>query len=186
MANTKIDGTSLPQATLDGFRADGARREQTTRNTIAGGMRALTEHCATGEAARRPCIAPQRGRGNVAVCQCHRLHATYRGGRREYQAEIAKGDKVVMWYGAANYDDDVFENPYEFDVSRANAREHLAFGIGQHFCIGSQLARMQIRVMYDEILSRFPDMHACGSYSYLRSNHLSGLKSMPVVFTPVT
>ena len=95
---------------------------------------------------------------------------------------IAKNDKVVMWYGAANFDSDVFHEPYQFDVTRGNVREHLAFGIGQHFCIGSQVARMQIRIMYEEILARFPDMQACGTYRYLRSNHLSGLKSMSVVF----
>jgi cytochrome P450 len=88
-----------------------------------------------------------------------------------------------MWYGGANFDADVFEDPYRFDVTRANARDHLAFGIGQHFCIGSQVARMQIRVMYEELLARFPDIRARGVYRYLRSNHLSGLKSMPVEFT---
>ena len=98
--------------------------------------------------------------------------------------KIKQGDKVVMWYGGANFDDAVFPDPYAFNVARKNARDHLAFGIGQHFCIGSQLARMQIRVAYEEILARLPDIRATGSYSYLRSNHLSGFKSMPVKFTP--
>ena len=96
---------------------------------------------------------------------------------------IRKNDKVVLWYGAANFDEDVFARPYELDVTRPNARDHVGFGIGQHFCIGSQLARMQIRVFYEELLGRLPDMRATGEYAYLRSNHLSGLKAMPVTFT---
>jgi cytochrome P450 len=97
---------------------------------------------------------------------------------------IAKGDKVVLWYGAANFDEEVFPDPYRFDVTRPNAREHLAFGIGQHFCIGSQVARLQIRILYEELLAKLPDMRTTGEYRYLRSNHLSCLKSMPAVFSP--
>lgn len=187
MANTKIDGAGLPQATLDGFFVLMVLAgNETTRNTIAGGMRALTEH--PEQRARLlavhtllPNAVEEMLRYVSAIVYMRRTAAD---DATIHDQKIARNDKVVMWYGAANYDDEVFDNPYEFDVSRSNARDHLAFGIGQHFCIGSQLARMQIRVVYEEILARFPDMRACGSYSYLRSNHLSGLKSMPVVFTP--
>ncbi|MEQ8232651.1 MAG: cytochrome P450 [Gammaproteobacteria bacterium] len=189
MANTRIDGAGLPQATLDGFFVLMVLAgNETTRNTIAGGMRALTEHPEQrarllADRALLPNAVEEMLRYVSAIVYMRRTAADDTMIRDQ---RIARNDKVVMWYGAANYDDEVFENPYQFDVSRANAREHLAFGIGQHFCIGSQLARMQIRVMYEEILERFPDMQASGSYSYLRSNHLSGLKSMPVVFTPVS
>ena len=187
MANTTIDGAGLPQATLDGFFVLMVLAgNETTRNTIAGGMRALTEH-----PEQRAKLQADRSLIPNAVEEMLRyvsaivyMRRTAANDTRIRDQKIAKNDKVVMWYGAANFDEEIFENPYEFDVCRANARDHLAFGIGQHFCIGSQLARMQIRVMYEEILDRFPDMRACGSYSYLRSNHLSGLKSMPVVFDP--
>lgn len=187
MANTKIDGAGLPQATLDGFFVLMVLAgNETTRNTIAGGMRALTEHPEqkaklVADLTLLPNAVEEMLRYVSAIVYMRRTATedTHIRGQK-----INKNDKVVMWYGAANYDEAVFENPYQFDVSRANAREHLAFGIGQHFCIGSQLARLQIRVTYEEILRRFPDMHASGTYSYLRSNHLSGLKSMPVVFTP--
>lgn len=188
MANTKINGAGLPQTTLDGFFVLMVLAgNETTRNTIAGGMRALTEHPEQrakllADRTLLPNAVEEMLRYVSAIVYMRRTAVDDTSIRGQ---KIAKNDKVVMWYGAANYDDDVFENPYDFDVSRTNAREHLAFGIGQHFCIGSQLARMQIRVMYEEILSRFPDMRACGSYSYLRSNHLSGLKSMPVIFKPV-
>ena len=63
---------------------------------------------------------------------------------------IAKGDKVVMWYVSANRDEAVFERPNEFRIDRANARQHLSFGIGVHFCMGSRLAEMQLRVLWEE------------------------------------
>ena len=185
MANTKIEGEGLPQATLDGFFVLMILAgNETTRNTIAGGMRALTEFPEQRQKLiQDPSLIPnaveEMLRYVSAIIYMRRTateNTEIRGQR------IAKNDKVVMWYGAANFDSDVFHEPYQFDVTRANAREHLAFGIGQHFCIGSQVARMQIRIMYEEILARFPDMQACGTYRYLRSNHLSGLKSMPVVF----
>lgn len=185
MANTKIDGEGLPQATLDGFfLLMILAGNETTRNTIAGGMRALTEF---PEQQRKlianPALIPnaveEMLRYVSAIIYMRRTAAEDTVIRDQ---PIAKGDKVVMWYGAANFDEAVFEAPYRFDVERANAREHLAFGIGQHFCIGSQLARMQIRIAFEEILDQLPDMRASGTYAYLRSNHLSGLKSMPVEF----
>jgi cytochrome P450 len=186
MANTKIDGEGLPQATLDGFFVLMVLAgNETTRNTIAGGLRALTEF---PDQQRKlladPSLIPN------AVEEMLRYVSAIIYMRRTATADteirgqkIKKHDKVVMWYGGANFDADVFEDPYRFDVTRTNARDHLAFGIGQHFCIGSQVARMQIRVMYEELLARFPDIRARGVYRYLRSNHLSGLKSMPVEFT---
>ena len=68
---------------------------------------------------------------------------------------IAKGDKVVMWYVSANRDESVFERPNEFRIDRENARRHLSFGIGVHFCMGSRLAEMQLRVLWEETMARF-------------------------------
>ncbi len=187
MANTRIDGEGLPQATLDGFFVLMILAgNETTRNTIAGAMRALTEF---PEQRRKLCADPLLIPNAVEemlryVSAIIYMRRTATEDTEIRGQKIAKNDKVVMWYGGANFDSDVFEKPYEFDVTRSNAREHLAFGIGQHFCIGSQVARMQVRIMYEEILARFPDMRAVGNYRYLRSNHLNGLKSMPVVFTP--
>ena len=187
MANTRIDGEGLPQATLDGFFVLMILAgNETTRNTIAGGMRAFTEF---PEQRRKLCADPSLIPNAVeeilryvsAIIYMRRTATEDTDIRGQ---KIAKNDKVVMWYGAANFDAEVFDKPYDFDVTRRNARDHLAFGIGQHFCIGSQVARMQVRIMYEELLARFPDMHSTGEYRYLRSNHLNGLKSMPVVFSP--
>lgn len=95
-------------------------------------------------------------------------------------AEIAKGDKVVMWYMSANYDEDVFDNPHTFDIAR-DPNPHLGFGGGgPHFCLGAWLARLQIRVLLEELLRRDLQLESNGPVRRVRSNFVNGVKSMPV------
>jgi cholest-4-en-3-one 26-monooxygenase len=95
-------------------------------------------------------------------------------------AEIAKGDKVVMWYMSANYDEDVFDNPHTFDITR-DPNPHLGFGGGgPHFCLGAWLARLQIRVLLEELLRRDLQLESNGPVRRVRSNFVNGVKSMPV------
>jgi cytochrome P450 len=96
---------------------------------------------------------------------------------------IAEGDKVVMWYPAVNRDEDVFESPDVFDVTRS-PNEHLSFGIGEHFCLGSNLARMELRKIFAALLDRIPDMELAAEPRRLRSNFVNGVKEMRVQFTP--
>jgi cholest-4-en-3-one 26-monooxygenase len=97
---------------------------------------------------------------------------------------IAKDDKVVMWYISANRDEEVFKDPYTFDINRT-PNDHIAFGGGgAHFCLGSNLARMELRLIFDEIVRRIPDMHMTGDPQFLRSNFIGGIKHIPVAFTP--
>jgi cytochrome P450 len=77
----------------------------------------------------------------------------------------------------------VFPEAQKFDVGRT-PNEHLAFGIGEHFCLGSNLARLEIRVMFEELLDRLPDIELAGPVRRLRSNFINGVKQMPVRFTP--
>ena len=94
--------------------------------------------------------------------------------------EIAKGDKVVMWYMSANYDEDVFNNPHTFDIAR-DPNPHLGFGGGgPHFCLGAWLARLQIRVLLEELLRRDLQLESNGPVRRVRSNFVNGVKSMPV------
>jgi cytochrome P450 len=94
--------------------------------------------------------------------------------------EIAKGDKVVMWYMSANYDEDVFDNPHTFDIAR-DPNPHLGFGGGgPHFCLGAWLARLQIRVLLEELLRRDLQLESNGPVRRVRSNFVNGVKSMPV------
>ncbi|MFT4519966.1 MAG: cholest-4-en-3-one 26-monooxygenase [Halioglobus sp.] len=99
---------------------------------------------------------------------------------------IKKGDKIQLFYGAASADEAVFADPDVFDITR-NQREdvrneHRAFGIGQHFCLGSHLARLELRVVFDEILRNIRNPRLDGEINWLRSNFINGIKSMPIAF----
>ena len=96
--------------------------------------------------------------------------------------QIKEGDKVVIWYISANRDETVFDDPFTFDITRT-PNEHVAFGGGgPHFCLGANLARMEIRVMFEELLARFPEMEITGDVSRLRSNFINGIKHIPLPF----
>jgi cholest-4-en-3-one 26-monooxygenase len=97
---------------------------------------------------------------------------------------IAEGDKVVFFHASANRDEDVFENADTFDVSR-DPNPHVAFGGGgPHFCLGANLARMEIRVMFEHLLDRMPDIRQAGDVQRLQSQFINGVKHLPVAFTP--
>jgi len=106
---------------------------------------------------------------------------------RDYEldgVQIAAGDKVVMWHVAANRDPRAFKDPWNFDIERT-PNDHVGFGGGgPHFCLGANLARMEIKLMFREIAKRLPDIRLAGEISYLRSNFIGGVKKLPVAFTP--
>ena len=96
------------------------------------------------------------------------------GGKR-----IRKGEKVVMWYVSSNRDETRYEDPHRFDVRRNP--EHQAFGAGgRHFCLGTALARLELRIMFEETLRRFPDMQLAGRPTTVESAFLNQLKTLPV------
>lgn len=97
---------------------------------------------------------------------------------------IKENDKIVMWHIAANRDPRAFDDPWSFDVAR-NPNDHVGFGGGgPHFCLGSNLAKMEIALMFKGIAQRLPDIHPVGEPEYLRSNFIGGVKALPVEFTP--
>lgn len=97
---------------------------------------------------------------------------------------LREGDQLILMYPAANRDPRVFTDPDTLDVQR-NPNPHLAFGFGPHFCMGASLARMELRVMFGELLRRLPDIHLAGDPMPRRSsNFISGPEAMPVAFTP--
>jgi cytochrome P450 len=97
---------------------------------------------------------------------------------------IAEGDKVVIWYISANRDEKVFDDPYTFDITRQD-NQHVSFGGGgPHFCLGANLARMEARVMFREILHRFELIEPTGDVQRLRSNFINGIKHLPVRVKP--
>ena len=98
--------------------------------------------------------------------------------------QIRAGDKVVLWYNSANRDERFWDDPYRFDVTRT-PNDHVGFGAGgPHFCLGANLARREIKVMFDELLHRLPDIHVSGAPDMLQSAFIHGIKRMRVEFTP--
>jgi cytochrome P450 len=98
--------------------------------------------------------------------------------------EIAEGQKVVMWFNSANRDERVFEDPFTFDITRS-PNPHLGYGGGgPHFCLGANLARREIRVMFEQLFQRLPDLEITAEPAILQSSFIHGIKRMPCAFTP--
>ena len=159
----------------------------TTRNLVAGGMNALFEH--PDQRARLlgdldgllPSAIEEMLRWVSPVVYMRRTVTTDTviGAR-----EVAAGDKVVMYYGAANRDPEAFPDGESFDVAR-RPNDHVAFGGGgPHFCLGAHLGRLEIEALLRELLVRLPDMEPAGPVEWLPSNFISGPKHLPVRFSP--
>jgi cytochrome P450 len=161
---------------------------ETTRNAISHGMKALTDfpeqrRLLTADFERTiPTAVEEIIRWATPVIHFRRTAArdTELSGTR-----IREGDKVTIWYNSANRDETVFENAYTFDVRR-EPNEHVGFGGGgPHFCLGANLARREMQVMFRELLHRLPDIHITGEPEMLLSGFIHGIKRMPCEFTPV-
>jgi cytochrome P450 len=158
----------------------------TTRNSISGGVLALNENPSEYQKLRDdPGLIPNmvseiiRWQTPLAHMRRTATQDTELDGKA-----IHKGDKVVMWYVSANRDEAVFERPDEFRIDRENARQHLAFGIGVHFCMGSRLAEMQLRVLWEEALARFRMVEVVGPPRRVRSTFVKGYSELPVRLHP--
>ena len=97
---------------------------------------------------------------------------------------IRKGDKLVMWYASGNRDERVFERPDELVIDRKNARNHIAFGFGVHRCMGNRLAEMQLRILWEELLTRFEKIEVVDEPEYVQSNFVRGISKLTVRLTP--
>jgi methyl-branched lipid omega-hydroxylase len=160
---------------------------ETTRNAISHGMKALTDF---PDQRRKwqsdfervtPTAVEEIVRWATPVIHFRRTAVadTELGGQR-----IAAGDKVVLWYNSANRDEAVFADPFRFDVTRT-PNEHVGFGAGgPHFCLGANLARCEIAVMFEEIFRRLPDLEISAPPDMLLSSFIHGIKRMPCRFTP--
>lgn len=157
---------------------------ETTRNAIAGGVLALAEHPGQWAALRA-----DRGLLPKAVEEIVRWTTPSPSKRRTATrpvelrgTEIAPGDKVLVWEGSANRDEAVFAEPDAFDVRR-DPNPHLGFGHGTHFCLGANLARLEIRVLLEELLARFSMIEVVGRPEWTRSNRHTGLRHLAVALT---
>ncbi len=170
IANVEIDGAKLPDEYLDGsWLLIVFAGNDTTRNSISGTMRLLTEFPeAKAELIANPDLIPNMTHEAIRmVSPVIYMRRTATMDSELGGQPITAGDKVLMYYGAANRDPNVFENPDVFDIHRANAKDHLAFGIGPHVCLGQRVANMQLDVVYRQILARFPNITWTGEQDIL-------------------
>jgi cytochrome P450 len=93
---------------------------------------------------------------------------------------IKKGEKVVMWYVSGNRDEEAIDHPDAFIIDRERPRQHVSFGFGIHRCVGMRLAEMQLRIMWEEILKRFPRIEVVGEPKRMKSNFVKGYEGMMV------
>ena len=183
VANTKIEGGELPPELLDGFfLLMVIAGNETTRNTLTGGLMALTENPEEREKLLKdPSLisnaTDEMLRWVTSVIYFRRTATKDTNIRGQ---DIKAGDKVVMWYGSANRDEDVFADGDLFKVDRVNAKKHLAFGAGEHLCLGNRLGHMQIRILFEELLSRYPNIHSTSDPVRIPSNFLAGISELKV------
>ena len=154
----------------------------TTRNSISGGVLALNQNPAEYDKLRAnldliPSMVSEPIRYQTPLMHMRRLATqdTALGGQH-----IKKGDKVVMWYVSGNRDESRIDRPNEYIIDRANARNHLSFGFGIHRCMGNRLAEMQLRIVWEEIMKRFKMVEVVGEPTRLRSNFVRGITALPV------
>ena len=154
----------------------------TTRNSMSGGVHALHQHPAEWVKLRAnpglvQSMVPEIIRWQTPLPHMRRtaLVDTELNGK-----QIKKGDKVVMWYYSGNRDEEAIENPHQFIIDRARPRQHLSFGFGIHRCVGNRLAEMQITILWEEILKRFETIEVMGEPKRLLSNFVRGITHLPV------
>lgn len=154
----------------------------TTRNSISGGVLALNQFPQQYEKLLQnpglvTSMVPEIIRWQSPVAHMARtaLRDTELGGKK-----ISQGEKVVMWYISGNRDDEVIEDANQFIIDRQFPRRHLSFGFGIHRCLGNRLGEMQLRVIWEEVLKRFPKVEVVGDPVYLKSSFIHGITDLPV------
>jgi len=155
----------------------------TTRNTISGSVLALNQNPDQYQKLRdNPDLIPSmvsetiRWQTPLAHMRRRALQDYELGGK-----QIKKGDKVVMWYVSGNRDDEVIERPNDYIIDRPRVRNHLSFGFGIHRCVGNRLAELQLKIIWEEILKRFPKVEVAGDPKRSYSTFVRGYERLPVI-----
>jgi cholest-4-en-3-one 26-monooxygenase len=187
IANAQVEGEQLSETEFDMFfMLLTVAGNETTRNAITHGMMAFFDFpdewerlCANSDLFDSAAEEIVRWASPVIYFRRSVTHDTELRGH-----EIKAGDKMTIWYPSANRDEDVFDRPFDFDIGR-NPNPHIGFGgRGPHICLGANLARVEIKAIFDELTRRMPDIAAAGSPARLRSNFIHGIKHLPVKWSP--
>ncbi|WP_431269866.1 cytochrome P450 [Dankookia sp. P2] len=154
----------------------------TTRNPMSGGLLALSQNPAEWDKLRAdpgliPNMVSEMIRWVTPVIHMRRTASRDFG---MHGKTIRAGDKVVMWYVSGNRDPEAIEEPDRFIIDRPKARQHLSFGFGVHRCVGNRLAELQLRILWEEVLARFPRIEVLGEAKRTYSNFIHGIRSLPV------
>jgi cholest-4-en-3-one 26-monooxygenase len=187
LLEAEVDGDTLSEMDFNlFFLLLAVAGNETTRNSISHGVRAFCDF-----PDQYQLLVEDPSRAQIAAEEVVRWASPVMYFRRNVTRdteirgqEIKAGDKVSIWYISANRDEDVFDDPFTFDITR-DPNEHVGFGGGgPHHCLGSNLARMEIYVLLEEMARRIPHLELVGDVPPLRSNFIAGIKHMPVKFPP--
>ncbi len=182
LANAKLDGQELPPfELLSYYFLLVVAGNETTRNAISGGLLALIENPDEFEKLKRDPGLVETASEEIArwttpviqFCRTATEDFELRG------QKIRAGESMCLFYPSANRDEEVFDAPFEFRVDR-RPNPHLAFGIGEHFCLGANLARLELRVIFRQLAERLDQVALSGPVERLRSSFLGGVKHMPI------
>jgi cholest-4-en-3-one 26-monooxygenase len=184
LLSAEVDGESLSDMDFNlFFLLLSVAGNETTRNAISHGMNAFLENPEQYDLL----VSDPAKHIDGAVEEILRWASPVMYFRRNCTKDtvvgsetIKEGDKISLWYISANRDEDVFDDPFRFDIQRS-PNNHIAFGGGgPHFCLGAQLARLEIRMLFEELATRYPRIEALGEPDRLRSNFIGGIKHLPV------
>jgi cholest-4-en-3-one 26-monooxygenase len=185
LVHAEVDGERLEEHEIVmGFFLLMAAGNDSTKATYCSGMRALME-----DPEQMRLVVEDPGLVPALVEESLRMFPAFAHFRRTATVDtelhgqpIKKGEKVVMWYVSSNRDESRFEDPDRFDVRRDG--EHQAFGAGgRHFCLGTALARLELRILFEETLARYPDITLAGEPAHVESLFINQLKTLPVKLT---
>jgi cholest-4-en-3-one 26-monooxygenase len=184
LLNATVDGDKLTEMEFDSFMLLlSVAGNETTRNAISAGLLTLLEHPEQWERLKNePELIP------TAVEEILRWHPPVMYFRRTATADcevrgqqIKEDDKLCIFYTSGNRDEDIFPDSNTFDITRAD-NPHLAFGVGQHFCLGASLARLEMKLLLEKLIEHMPDVRVTGPVTRLQSNFISGYKKIPVAW----
>ncbi|MGY1806219.1 cytochrome P450 [Blastococcus sp. SYSU D00669] len=187
IANAKIDGEYLPESFVNGYYiAIATAGHDTTASTISGAIQAFARFPdqldkVRGDMSLVPSLIDEALRWVSPVKHFQRIvsqDTEFRG------RHLKAGDSVMLLYPSANRDEDVFTDPDVFDVTR-RPNKHIAFGYGPHMCLGQHVAKLEMRILLEELLPKLRSVRLAGTPKYVAANFLSGLKTQPITFTTV-